>query len=1049
MESTKKPRIKPTPTIKPRKDSPEESTLLLSQVVDFLPDPTFAIDKDGHVIIWNRAMEKLTRISAKEMMGKSNYEHSVALYGERRPVIVDLALKRDHEIEKNYTSILRQGESIYAESTGLPMKRCLWIKAGPIYDKNGHTIGAIETLRDITDSRLTEDALKKSEAKFRDIFLNVSDYLYLHDLEGNFIETNMAFKKNAGYSEAEITSLSVKDLLPQRHKHRFGNYMRNVMDKGFDEGFLTIINKNGVERVLEYRNSLVTGPEGNAIAVRGSARDITARLRTQRELKKERDFITSIIQTSPAFYDAVDPQGKTIFMNEAMLSALGYKLSDVVGKDYLEKFIPEEEHNLFLEATGSMISLKNPIVHENRVMTRDGRTLSVQWQGKAVFKDNGELEFIFGIGINVTEHRRAEGLVSFSEKKFQAAFDSSPDPMCIINPANRKIIDANTSFVAWSGYIKEEIIGRTTAELGVWVNKDDPSWFMIELINGNNIQNKEVQLKNRSGEVRGVLLSATLVDVEGTSYIFLLVHDITDLRRAEEKLKVSEERFRKMAESSPEIFWITLPDWTKVIYVSPAFERISGIPCEELYKNPALWLELIHPDDIGLVLSMAENTQDIEHEYEFRYVKKDGSIRWIRNRRSSICNEQGSIVYLAGIADDITERKQAEEERRVYEARLMRSQKLEAIGTLAGGIAHDFNNILSAIIGNSELLQDEVLKDSTAYESVMEVFNAGCRAKELVKQILTFSRQVETERSPCKIHYIIKESLKLLRSSIPSTITITDRISPSTGFVLADSTQIHQIIMNLCTNAYHAMLPHGGTLTVSLEQMYLDALFSSQHPPLCEGEHLRLTVNDTGCGMDSETIKRIFDPFFTTKEKGQGTGLGLSTVHGIVTSLGGAVFVSSAIGKSSTFDVYLPVFIGEPEELEESEETPEPGNGETILLVDDEEVILNYLKTMLVQLGYKVTGLSSSTEALALFQSAPEKFNLVITDQTMPGMTGSALACEILKIRRMPIILMSGYSETITPKEVLAQGIEEYIEKPFTRSAIARAIRMSLMAQTP
>jgi CheY-like chemotaxis protein len=238
------------------------------------------------------------------------------------------------------------------------------------------------------------------------------------------------------------------------------------------------------------------------------------------------------------------------------------------------------------------------------------------------------------------------------------------------------------------------------------------------------------------------------------------------------------------------------------------------------------------------------------------------------------------------------------------------------------------------------------------------------------------------------------------------------------------------------------MLPDGGTLTVSLEQLYLDALFSSQHPPLCEGEHLRLTVRDTGCGMDSETIKRIFDPFFTTKEKGM--GLGLATVHGIVTSLGGAVFVTSAIGKGSAFSVYLPVFIGEPAGLEEPEETPAPGNGETILLVDDEEVILNYLKNMLVQLGYKVTGLSSSTEALALFQSAPENFNLVITDQTMPGMTGSALACEILKIRILPIILMSGYSETITPKEALAQGIEEYIEKPFTRSAITCAIQRCL-----
>jgi PAS domain S-box-containing protein len=268
-EGSASARDMPVPAME--KESLCEPALTISQLLDFLPDPTFAIDLKGTVIIWNRAMEKLTGVSADKMLGKSDHEYSLPIYGTRRPVLVDLVLHPGFDIEKTYTSLLRQEEGIYAETTGLPLKRHLWIKASPLCDKTGQVIGAIETLRDITDSKLTESALKKSEAKYRDFFTNVSDYLYLHDLEGNFIETNLATKKGSGYTEAEISNLSVKDLLPERHRHRFQNYIQNVLSKGTDEGFLTIKNKFGIERVLEYRNSLVTDQEGKPAAVRGSA----------------------------------------------------------------------------------------------------------------------------------------------------------------------------------------------------------------------------------------------------------------------------------------------------------------------------------------------------------------------------------------------------------------------------------------------------------------------------------------------------------------------------------------------------------------------------------------------------------------------------------------------------------------------------------------------------------------------------------------------------------------------------------------------------------
>ncbi len=900
-----------------------DALMQLTQFVDFLPDPTFAIDLKGRVIMWNRAIENLTHIPARDMVGKVDYEYALPFYGIRRPMLLDNILDPAKEIGGNYSYLKKVNDVVLAIGDVEIKKRkiTLWGKAGPIYDSQGNIIGAIESVRDITEAKQTEEALRQSEARYKDIFFNVSDLLYVHDFNGIFIETNLASKKTTGYTEADLQAMNIKDILPVRHKDQFKDYINRVMENGYDEGLMTIITKTGDERVMEYRNSLIIDHQGRPAGVRGSARDITSRIRASRQLEKERDLTASIVETSPAFYDAINPQGKVLYMNQAMLSALGYSLPEVVDKDYLGLFIPEEDREDFKGAMDRMISSKGSIVHDNRVLTKDGRFLLVQWQGKAVFRDNGELEFVFGIGIDVTDQRLLDEALRESEEKYRKIFENA-----------------------------NEGIYRTTPE--------------------------------------GRLLS------------------------------VNPSLARMFGFSSPE-------------------EMIKGIKDigKDLYVNPQ--------DRENIIRLLRE--QDSVEGFEAEMRRQDKSTFWISISLHTVRDAAGNIVYLEGMNVDITERKLSEEERRTYEARLMRSQKLEAIGTLAGGIAHDFNNILSAIIGYSELAIDELPEDSAVSKNIMEVLKAGGRAKDLVKQILTFSRQMETQRKPVKIHLIMKEALKLLRSSIPSTITITEQIDAASGTVFADSTQIHQVIMNLCTNAYQAMLTTGGELTVTLEQLYLDSGFISKHPPLSEGVHLQITVRDTGCGMDTETLKRIFDPFFTTKEKAKGTGLGLATVHGIVTELGGAILVESSINKGSTFEIYLPVSQQEQEDMDDLHGEPTPGTGEAILLVDDEEAIINFTQGMLNQLGYKVKGLCSSIDALNFFRSAPDEIDLIITDQTMPGITGSQLATEILKIRPgMPIILMTGYSETITQEEAFAQGIKEYLDKPFTKNMLAGAIGRSL-----
>lgn len=377
------------------------------------------------------------------------------------------------------------------------------------------------------------------------------------------------------------------------------------------------------------------------------------------------------------------------------------------------------------------------------------------------------------------------------------------------------------------------------------------------------------------------------------------------------------------------------------------------------------------------------------------------------------------------------------------ETQLRQAQKLEALGTLAGGIAHDFNNVLTPILGYTEMAMDMSPKKDGIYKDLGQILKAALRARDLVKHILDFSRQSEEERTPMKMQYVIKEALKLLRATLPTTITMAQDIDEKCGAVLADPTSVHSILMNLCTNAYYAMKEKGGQLKVTLKEIIING--DSDFAPaqnLSPGKYVELTVSDTGEGMDKEVKDKIFDPYFTTKPPGEGTGMGLAVVHGIVKRYGGDVTVQSESGKGATFQLYFPVIEREPE-LEESSGPQELQHGnERILVIDDEAQIAYLLAQMLEQMGYHVTTRTSSIEALEAFAAQPDKFDLIITDQTMPNLTGDQLADEIKRIREdIPIIVCTGFSEKITPQNAGKQGFSALLMKPVGRREMAKTIR--------
>jgi len=427
---------------------------------------------------------------------------------------------------------------------------------------------------------------------------------------------------------------------------------------------------------------------------------------------------------------------------------------------------------------------------------------------------------------------------------------------------------------------------------------------------------------------------------------------------------------------------------------------------------------------------------------EGEYRRKDGTTFPVESRLGLLALGENRFIML--LARDITERREAEIDKIKMETRLQQAQKMESIGTLAGGIAHDFNNILFPILGYTEFAMSKLPEGNEIRGYLEEVLKGVMRAKELVKQILTFSRQEAQALSLVQIHLIVKETTKLLRASIPATIEIRTNIDPHCGYVLANPTQIHQVLMNLCTNAYHAMRETGGILGIALAPYRLDNRETLKDSHLVPGTYLRLEVSDSGYGIEPDTLKRIFEPYFTTKPKGEGTGLGLSVVHGIVTGHGGHITVYSEPGRGTTFHVYLPMAEAEPI-MEGAISQAIPFGDESILLVDDEETIVEIIQKMLEELGYQVTAFTSPMAALAKFREQADAFDLVITDMTMPKMTGYQLAQELLESRKeTPIIMCTGFSELINEETAKAIGIREYIMKPVAITELANTIRRAL-----
>ena len=632
--------------------------------------------------------------------------------------------------------------------------------------------------------------------------------------------------------------------------------------------------------------------------------------------------------------------------------------------------------------------------------------------------------------------KRSEVFLKESEEKYRTIVEQSLEGIVMVRDQPPKFIFANRTFAEIFGYRLREIMALTPQEVYEMVHTDDQEMFFRRF--SDRLAGKKppsrYEFRGITKDKRTVWLeiSSSLIAYQEKPAVLALFSDITGRKQAEEALGRSEEKYRNLFESvSDALFFID--NVGTILEANHAALELFGYNREELLRMKLADLST-EPEKAREGIEKGLRLVPLRF-----YRGKDGAAFPVEITAGNFF-WKGKEFRVAAIRD-ITWRRKAEEERAQLEIQLQQSRKMEAVGTLAGGIAHDFNNILTIILGNAELAADMVPHSNPASEPLKEIQKASIRATDMVRQLLAFSRKTNEESKPLDMVSIVKESMKMLRSAIPTSIEFKQHISYDPCTVMGDAAQINQILMNLVINAADAMSQKGGLLEVILEKIFLQEEKPCFDWVLAQGAYVRLSVRDSGEGMAPEIMARIFDPYFTTKEVGKGTGMGLSVIHGIVKRHDGGIRVESMLGKGTLFEIYFPAL--EKAAVEEKEPKKEiKGGAEGILFVDDEESIANLNRQRLERLGYQVKSTTKPLEALEWFKADPDQFDVIITDMTMPRMTGDRLAAEVLKIRpHMPVIIFTGYSERMSAKKAEALGVRKYIEKPIDLRNLASSIR--------
>ena len=899
----------------------------------------------------------------------------------------------------------------------------------------------VTVIRDITERRQTEQTLRESEEKFAKAFRASPSAIAISVLAtGRFIDVNEGFERLSGYTRAELVGRTSADLglwFPVSDRDRM---MQELQTRGaVREMQIQARSRSGETRPFLLSAEMVEIGGETCLVIIGQ--DLSDRVRTEEALHQSEEKFSKAFRASPhplVISDAAT--GRYIEVNDGFERLMGYTRAEVIGRTSPELGVWEspadrEEWIARLQRDGSVRGL------EIHFRTRSGSRLMVLCYSERI--EISGAACILTSFEDITEQRRTEQALRESEERVASAFRASPDSMAIADAETNTYLEINEGFERLFGYTRAEILGRSPVELNLLANPADAERLKDMLLADGRVRDEEVEVLTKSGERRTILHSVERIQVAGRNCLLRVSHDISESKGAEQALRDSETKFSTAFRASPMALTIVELASGRFIEVNQAFERISGYTRAEAIGRTTLELGLWSPADRAAHVAR---------------LQRDGFVRGmvltfrVRGGREVHMRSNAEVIVLDGVRciltvlEDVSEQRRAELQQATLEAQLRQNQKLEALGTLAGGIAHDFNNILTAIVVNQELALMDMDQPAEVRQRLAEIGLASNRAKELVRQILTFSRQQAHERLRQQLQMTVHEALGLVRASLPATIEIIQELSPDAPAVLADAGQIHQVVMNLCTNAAHAMREKPGCLAVRLGTRVLDEAACRDRHPLQPGLHAVLTVADTGHGMDPAVMARIFEPFFTTKGPGEGTGLGLPMVHGIMRDHDGAIFVRSQPGIGTTFELFFPAATEAATERPIFDEPILRGHGESVLVVDDEPAICAAVGAMLGKLGYRVETFCDPVEALARFRATPQAFDLLLTDRTMPRLTGPELIAAVRQVRpALPALLMSGLND---PADDAAGGYD-FVAKPLDLSLLSRVVRHALDAAHP
>jgi len=988
-------------------------------LVEELRDGVLMVDLESVITYCNPRMAQLLGTTVEALVGKAFTAFLAP--AARKAFLERLANPKEGESEA-YELPIQSGNG----------KRILCSVSGtPLRDPAGCVVGACEVVTCTPHKGISEAALEESEAKFRSVFENMQDVFYRTDNRGEMVLMSPSGAKILGYESVdELLGRPIPESMywqPSDHL----KFMEALAEKGFVTGFEeTLRKKDGTPVLISTNSHFYRDQTGQVLGVEGIFSDISERKLAEEALKEREAMYRALVEHS---HDGIFIIGgdRFLFVNPRATQIVGYSQEALYAMNLWDLVHPEERAKIRENAARRVRGEEVPSSYNARVIHKNGTVLYVDLSlSRIPFAGKWA---VLGTLRDITGRLESEAALKFSEERYRLLVENQGEGVGYVDE-NEKILFVNRAAEEIFGRVRADILGRSLSDFTDSRNFQKVQSETLKRKTGTK-STYEMDFLRPEGERRHVLVTVSPhIDEQGQFLGALgIFRDITAVKEAEAELKRLSTAIEQASDS------ILVADVAgTILYANPATERLLGISPAEIKGQKIIDLNYGEADKSLYQERWHEVIEGKPTSGRMSHRHADGRTGQADTTLSPVRDDEGVVQFVVVTSRDVT--REAE-----LETQLRHSQKMEAIGVLAGGIAHDFNNLLMPILGFSELAQDRVGEDQPKMASYLgEIHKAGRRAAELVSQILLFSRQAEQVKEPVELKPIVKECLKLMRSAIPTTILIEARVQEDCGAVLADPSQIHQVVMNLCTNAYQAMRGLGGRLEVSLDR------YGSMDPvqtiggDLPAGDYVRLRITDTGCGMGPETQKQIFLPFFTTKKVGEGTGLGLSIVHGIVTDCGGGITLESEVGRGSTFTVYLPSI----DRREVGNLAPCQGaatGSERIMVVDDEVPIGQMLGDALQMLGYRVSVFQDSREALSDFQMKPEAYDLLLTDFSMPGITGSELAGCIWETHPgFPVLLMTGYTDDLDEAKAIKLGFANLLRKPLPLQSLAKALRQTL-----